>query len=369
MDDLHLEECDQVEAVELANVAVSQMSLGTCPALCSLRASAPFLTLLDLKGCGMLEHLNLNCPSLTTLDATFCGSLGDDALAGALAASPPLEELTLSVCSALGQQGLRSLSSLACLTRLDLSYTEVDDLGPVAVACPQLQVLNLSSCSCLPPDALEALMPRIGGSEARASSSTTPSTATLTSLNVSYCPLPVTSLSRVLAAASSLESLAINGCSGLNDGVWEGLEGLGNGLPHALKYLSLVGCKGLHSCTLGLKKLDSHTWQPYVTRLSQLQELRLGLSGISTLALALPTLTMLDANSCCSLKELELQCPLLLAAYFQVCRGSDMSLAASTSWHCDLILRRCFSLTSPCRRAPVCCRPARKSRGSTCGWP
>lgn len=50
-----------------------------------------------------------------------------------------------------------------------------------------------------------------------------------------------------------------------------------------------------------------------------LQTLKLGLSRISRLALALPHLAHLDAHSCGELVHLDLHCPLLLHTFFHSC--------------------------------------------------
>ena len=338
---LRLDECDQIEAVEIADVAVAAMSLGTCPSLGSLSVSASRLSQLDLKGCGLLERLALRCPSLVSLDATFCSSLGDDALRGALECRPPLKQLVLSVCCSLGSPGLQALGALSGLQRLDLSYTELEDLGPVVASCPLLQSLNLSSCACLGPDALDALLPRVSrqqgllehqGPSTSSAPPPTPSSSALTDLDISYCQFPVQALSRLLAEGSALESLAASGCSGMQDGALEGLAAPGP--PHALHTLALVGCKSLKSCILGLRRSEGPAagggsggeealWEPHPTRLSGLVTLRVGLSSIQTLALALPRLTLLDANGCGGIQELELRCPLLLACYFQVRSSSS----------------------------------------------
>lgn len=51
-----------------------------------------------------------------------------------------------------------------------------------------------------------------------------------------------------------------------------------------------------------------------------LQTLRLGLSGVRSLALALPLLTSLDINNAAELRCLELRCPLLLTVHMQACK-------------------------------------------------
>lgn len=51
-----------------------------------------------------------------------------------------------------------------------------------------------------------------------------------------------------------------------------------------------------------------------------LRALRLGLSGVRSLALALPRLQALDVNNAAELRCLELRCPLLLTMHMQACK-------------------------------------------------
>ena len=60
-----------------------------------------------------------------------------------------------------------------------------------------------------------------------------------------------------------------------------------------------------------------------------LQTLRLGLSGVRSLALALPALTSLDVNNTAELRCLELRCPALLTAYVQACKYAPPTLFAT----------------------------------------
>ncbi len=53
------------------------------------------------------------------------------------------------------------------------------------------------------------------------------------------------------------------------------------------------------------------------TQLRGLRSLRLALSDVRELALALPSLTTLDVNGCAGLASLELRCPALLHGLFQ----------------------------------------------------
>ena len=53
---------------------------------------------------------------------------------------------------------------------------------------------------------------------------------------------------------------------------------------------------------------------------ADLRTLRLGLSGVRSLALALPALIALDMNNAAELRCLELRCPLLLTVHMQACK-------------------------------------------------
>ena len=61
-----------------------------------------------------------------------------------------------------------------------------------------------------------------------------------------------------------------------------------------------------------------------------LKALRLGLSGVRSLALDLPQLAALDLNGAGELRCLELRCPLLLTAFFQACRCAPPATLASS---------------------------------------
>ena len=59
-----------------------------------------------------------------------------------------------------------------------------------------------------------------------------------------------------------LQDVAMNGCSGVTGNVWQHINAassasaavVGGSFPqHALQSLSLVGCKGMRTCLLGLK--------------------------------------------------------------------------------------------------------------------
>lgn len=77
----------------------------------------------------------------------------------------------------------------------------------------------------------------------------------------------------------------------------------------------------------------------------ELRTLRLGLSGIRSLALALPSLTALDLNRAGELRCLELRCPALLVALVQGCRWdtgrTPMGLLKPQTW-CSSCASRVF---------------------------
>ena len=75
------------------------------------------------RGCNVLHALKLNCPSLATLDATFCTQLDSLALSRALTGAPRLDALVLSVCMGLDPVIPATMTSIAYLSLLDLSYT------------------------------------------------------------------------------------------------------------------------------------------------------------------------------------------------------------------------------------------------------
>eukprot|EP00899_Mesostigma_viride_P005086 jgi/Mesvir1/14579/Mv05256-RA.1 len=93
---------------------------------------------------------------------------------------------------------LSRLSSLRCLTTLDLSYTEVRTLGDVFAACASLQVLQLSACKWLVRDALAPLC------------ESPPLLPHLHTLDVSYCHVDV-----VFGASPGHGGLLIHGRSSI----------------------------------------------------------------------------------------------------------------------------------------------------------
>lgn len=268
----------------------------------------------------------------------------------------------LLLCAAVlqvGSTGLASLSCLSTLQELDLSYTEVTDLAPVFSSCPQLRTLSLSSCGSLAKDALAPLLRQEH-----------PALPRLVSLDASYCCLNEQLVARLLSSCTRLEHLALNGCVGVTDALWQELETaqlaalaaqqLGQGgvfdldvqvasSSSKLRSLSLVRCSNLKSLCLGLlpatgwvevlqpkhyllsadraalhARQASYGWVEVPSAVAGLTSLRVGLSGVQVVALALAHLAHLDVSSCSYLRVMELRCPLLLTLHLQACRALPM---------------------------------------------
>lgn len=104
-----------------------------------------------------------------------------------------------------------------------------------------------------------------------------------------------------------------------------------------------------------------------------LQTLRLGLSGVRSLALALPALTSLDINNTAELRCLELRCPMLLTAYAQACKcvplvschmpsplASCLPINKARSVACEDCVRRLLRAVQEVFRHPE--RPLQRAR-------
>lgn len=288
---------------------------------------------------------------------------------------------------------MSSLSHVTTLRELDLSYTEVSTLQPILEGCPHLQSLSIASCRSLGPDALLPLL-----------NPQSPALSQLTSLDASYCDVQDTLVAELLLKCRSLKQLALSGCAGVTDAIWQQLEGaqlqqlkqgLGStasaercsGMPAVqaeaaaagealmelddcsagdnaevvpgssegwsisssskLESLSLVRCSNLRSLCLGLLPASGSVellqpkhyliaadraalqaaphaagdWLEVPSAVSALTSLKVGLSGLQVVALALPRLAHLDLSSCKHLRALELRCPLLLQLQLQACRS------------------------------------------------
>jgi hypothetical protein len=300
----------------------------------------------------------------------------------------------------IGSTGLASLSQLTTLQDLDLSYTEVATLQPILESCPHLQTLSIASCRGLSRD---ALLPLLDPDQ--------PALAQLQSLDASYCDVQDDLVAQLLLKCRHLRHLALSGCSGVTDAIWQQVEGAqlqqllataagadgsplqaGFGATSAaaaaaagcdaalmdiddssqeagaatdaaagsaavcsskLESLSLVRCNNLRSLCLGLLPAsgqvqllepkhyllaaDRHalqapayapgSWVQVDSAVSELTSLKVGLSGLQVVALALPKLAHLDLSSCKQLRVLELRCPLLLQLQLQACRSLPVASA------------------------------------------
>ncbi|KAG1669581.1 hypothetical protein FOA52_006354 [Chlamydomonas sp. UWO 241] len=357
---LALDECGSLAHASLVDVCVPKLSFGACPALQSLSLAGADVATLDLRGCAALEALawepregvenvldiltELDCPALACLDATFCGQLGARGLASALSGRvPPLEQLLLSVCQLVDTSALVALSSLSLLKTLDLSYTDVCELRPLYAACPQLQSLNVASCRSLDAGSLMQVVPAYGGA-----------LPCLRTLDASYVRLSTAQACDLITLGPPLlEELFLNGVEGITDEALlptpghTSVDGV-HTAPPTLRTLSLVKCGRLRCVALGLAPAPGVTvtlfsakqrlfvseeedaagaaplsWVPAVTHahVAGLKILRLGLSGVQVLALALPSLQQLDVSGCAQLRHLELRCPALLQLAAASCRA------------------------------------------------
>eukprot|EP00241_Pyramimonas_parkeae_P003477 CAMPEP_0114274758 /NCGR_PEP_ID=MMETSP0058-20121206/29956_1 /TAXON_ID=36894 /ORGANISM="Pyramimonas parkeae, CCMP726" /LENGTH=777 /DNA_ID=CAMNT_0001394611 /DNA_START=313 /DNA_END=2646 /DNA_ORIENTATION=- len=313
-----LNDCDRLAYVKLAPVGIEdQLDLGICPRLEELHLQAPSLVALKLCGCGMISTLELNCPSLVTLNTAFCARLAAGSLARAPAACPALRAVSLAYCASAVPPLLPELHRLQQLTRLDLSYTEVEDLGAVFQGCTNLVSLKIQACKYLHDD---ALMPLISGSQR----------PSLTDLDVSFCTLSCSTLQALLTRGLGLSSLNMSACINATDDLWPigrgpreesadvlQLPGTSSGVresglkeaTYALSTLSFVGCPSLYSL-----------WLPATCAVyNNLHHLNLRLSSVVEINAEVASLQTLDLRECSSLTHLHLVTPKLSTLHIQAC--------------------------------------------------
>jgi hypothetical protein len=320
--------------------------MGWCSSLAALDILAPRLAALDLRGCGRLRALQLACPELDALNATFCAELGDAALAAAVSARPALRSLVLSACREVGD-ARATLARLPGLQALDLSYTLVADLSHVISSCTGLRSLSVASCHGLGARALRALIAPGGAGLAL---------PRLEELDASYTEVDAATVGALLGPGSPLRALSLNGCAGVTPALWRHLAAP-CAAPLPLQSLSLVKCGGLTSFCAGLspdrpivprragwrwggaagaagspgaqqeqprerpQEQEGYAWAEAPTLLGGLRSLKLGLSGVQVLALALPALVSLDVTRAVSLTTLQLRCPALTSLQAHACAG------------------------------------------------
>lgn len=213
---LQLANCDRLGSATLTVAALRGLNLGICPHLNSITLSAPHMTSLDLRGCGVLEETVLRCPRLESLDASYCNQLKDGVLGQMANSCSAVTTLVVAACSQVTARGLKTLSALSLLTRLDLSYTFLTDLTSVYEACGNLENLQLLACKYLEDGALRPLymetkLPR------------------LRHLDLSYTCLSQNAIGDVIARCRNLRTLSVNGCQHINNSIWESVVYDANG--------------------------------------------------------------------------------------------------------------------------------------------
>lgn len=294
-----------------------------------------------------LTPVILSCPHLRGLNLSECRSLNPASLELLLqdrhAALPQLKDLDVSYCPLPANTVRRLLCCCSWLESLALNGCEgmtCDAWGPLNdtpaahVAPSSGQLLGPTTVVCESGGFLSGVrsmrVDDVGVEEGLMQVS--PLKPALTA--VSTQTLPTHKHTSDVIAHS--ESNAADNCS----------MSSGRVVSHALQSLSLVRCSALKSLCLGLvpasgkvnvlqpkhylltadrqalqNQVEHYDWIQVPTVVSGLRLLRLGLSGVQVVALALPHLMHLDLNSCSQLRVLELRCPLLLTLHLQACRA------------------------------------------------
>jgi hypothetical protein len=89
------------------------------------------------------------CRNLIRLELGLCSAITDYTLAVLAGQQHPLQELSVVGCAAITDVGCTSLSKMASLCELDLSFcAEVTGSGAQSIIsnCPKLVVLRLEGC-------------------------------------------------------------------------------------------------------------------------------------------------------------------------------------------------------------------------------
>ncbi|KAK9836705.1 hypothetical protein WJX74_006462 [Apatococcus lobatus] len=378
--------CGAMESLTLTAATLQHLDLKGCGSLMKADLHCPGLETLDLSFARSLPESALRAllaqmPRLTSLALPICESLGAQVLSRAW-----LPHLTYLDLFSTPIQDLTAIG-MACPKLQTLNISRCHHLKPDALEpllWPQPVQSSSSHMDALPTALLcQELFDDVEGEageevDGREASGGDSSGAVLMlpelrELDVSYSHLPTASICQLLGQASRLTSLSVSGCSGAQDEIWEVLDaapssalfrGSADGsevmnagfskcdqhrgaMPeaerhadaaleacHQLQTLSCVSCKELTICRVGMREApagdpaaagssSSPAWVPCPTKAAGLQTLKLGLSKIARLALALPNLTLLDAHSCSDLVHLDLHCPLLLHTLFHSCRSLD----------------------------------------------
>ncbi|PIN09226.1 Leucine rich repeat protein [Handroanthus impetiginosus] len=328
-----LDGCDHLERASFSPVGLRSLNLGICPKLNVLHIEAPLMASLELKGCGVLSEAFIYCPLLTSLDASFCSQLKDDCLSATASSCPLIESLVLMSCPSVGPDGLSSLSCLANLTYLDLSYTFLVNLQPVYDSCLHLKVLKLQACKYLSGLSLEPLYK--GGA-----------LPALCELDLSYGTLCQSAIEELLAGCTHLTHISLNGCVNMHDLDWEFhrdklseistfYESFDSSTPdhvlvpkdpsdRLLQNLNCVGCPNIKKVVI-----------PPTARCFHLLSLNLSLSSnLKEVDISCCNLLFLNLSNCNSLEILKLDCPRLTSLFLQSCNIDEEAVeAAITQCH------------------------------------
>ncbi|CAN7991819.1 unnamed protein product [Ixodes hexagonus] len=189
---------------------------------------------------------------LRSLDLSFCSNLSPDALAQALCSGlrRTMRELNLGCCQMNDSLMTALVDSMAHLTTLDVSGTDLTDEGARAIhRLKWLRVLNMSSCGKITDGALYELVPARGDA-----CSSLANLTGLKELNLADC-VQLTDRGILNAITfRELQCLNLKRCHHLTD---LGLEHIALSNP-SLHDLTLHGCTQLtdKSMTLALRQLS-----------------------------------------------------------------------------------------------------------------
>eukprot|EP00041_Stephanoeca_diplocostata_P020672 m.467227 g.467227 ORF g.467227 m.467227 type:complete len:989 (+) comp21635_c0_seq1:226-3192(+) len=183
---------------------------------------------------GAIRVLVDACPELRVLDLGGVAGVDDDSLAACLhGKTQPLEELSLSRCTALTDSGLGAVAArLAHLRYLNVSFSDqITNAGlrAVASACPRLLALDASCCFLVTSAGIQAVAEHchvllrlvVRGCTAiqdDALQSIAAHCAALQSLDVSNCvKLGDTGLGAIVAGCAQLSDLRMGACCNATD--------------------------------------------------------------------------------------------------------------------------------------------------------
>ncbi|KAJ3702504.1 hypothetical protein LUZ61_006209 [Rhynchospora tenuis] len=326
---VNLDGCDHLEVANFSPVGLESLNLGICPKLSTVHIEAPIMTTLELKGCGVLSKASIKCPCLVSLDASFCRQFVDGSLSGTVVDCPLIEQLTLSSCLAIGDDGLYSLSCLDRLTLLDLSYTFLYNLQPVFDSCSRLKVLKLSACKYLTDSSLDALYKQ-------------GALASLLELDLSYSSIGQNAITELLANCTNLVNVNLNGCTNLHELVCVSPDAMSiddscpsnSGNKDAdmkserlLEVLNCTGCPNIKKVVITSGANCLH-----------LSKINLNLStNLKEVDLACSNLSILNLSNCTSLEMLKLDCPRLMNLQLPACSMLAEDELEGAILHCNFL--------------------------------